>query len=35
MAQVVLPVSHFAFLWSKRVAEQTEHFLLHGRFARS
>lgn len=30
---VVLPVSHFAFLWSKRVAEQTEHFLLHGRFA--
>jgi len=28
-------VSHFAFLWSKRVAEQTEHFLLHGRFARS
>ena len=32
-AHVVLPVSHFAFLWSKRVAEQTEHFLLHGRFA--
>jgi pimeloyl-ACP methyl ester carboxylesterase len=32
-AHVVLPVSHFAFLWSKQVAEQTEHFLLHGRFA--
>jgi pimeloyl-ACP methyl ester carboxylesterase len=31
---VVLPVSHFAFLWSKRVADQTAHFLAHGRFAR-
>jgi hypothetical protein len=29
---VVLPVSHFAFLWSKRVAKQTAHFLLYGRF---
>lgn len=29
---VVLPVSHFAFLWSRRVADQTAHFLLHGRF---
>lgn len=31
---VVLPVSHFALLWSKTVAAQTEHFLLHGRFRR-
>ena len=31
---VVLPVSHVAFLWSKSVAAQTEHFLLHGRFSR-
>lgn len=31
---VVLPISHVALLWSARVAEQTEHFLLHGRFRR-
>ena len=31
---VVLPVSHFSLLWSASVAEQTEHFLLHGRFRR-
>lgn len=31
---VVLPVSHVALLWSSAVAEQTEHFLLHGRFLR-
>ena len=31
---VVLPVSHVALLWSSAVAEQTEHFLLHGRFQR-
>jgi pimeloyl-ACP methyl ester carboxylesterase len=31
---VVLPVSHFALLWSRRVADQTSHFLTHGRFAR-
>jgi pimeloyl-ACP methyl ester carboxylesterase len=30
---VVLPVSHVALLWSSAVASQTEHFLLHGRFA--
>jgi pimeloyl-ACP methyl ester carboxylesterase len=29
---VVLPVSHVALLWSARVAEQTGHFLEHGRF---
>jgi pimeloyl-ACP methyl ester carboxylesterase len=29
---LVLPVSHVALLWSAVVAEQTEHFLLHGRF---
>jgi pimeloyl-ACP methyl ester carboxylesterase len=29
---VVLPVSHFALLWSTAVAEQTERFLVHGRF---
>jgi len=29
---VVLPVSHVALLWSRRVAQQTEHFLEHGRF---
>jgi pimeloyl-ACP methyl ester carboxylesterase len=32
---VVLPVSHFALLWSKSVADQAAHFLLHGRFARA
>ena len=31
---IVLPVSHVALLWSSAVAEQTEHFLLHGRFRR-
>jgi pimeloyl-ACP methyl ester carboxylesterase len=31
---VVLLVSHVALLWSSAVAEQTEHFLLHGRFRR-
>jgi pimeloyl-ACP methyl ester carboxylesterase len=30
---IVLPVSHVALLWSAAVAAQTEHFLLHGRFA--
>lgn len=29
---VVLPVSHMALLWSERVADEVEHFLLHGRF---
>jgi pimeloyl-ACP methyl ester carboxylesterase len=33
--QLVLPVSHFALLWSRRVADQALHFLLHGRFARA
>ena len=32
---IVLPVSHVALLWSSAVAEQTEHFLLHGRFRRA
>jgi pimeloyl-ACP methyl ester carboxylesterase len=32
---IVLPVSHVALLWSAAVAEQTEHFLLHGRFRHS
>ncbi|HUQ53862.1 MAG TPA: alpha/beta fold hydrolase [Gammaproteobacteria bacterium] len=31
---VVLPVTHFALLWSSAVAAQTEHFLLHARFRR-
>jgi len=31
---VVVRVSHVALLWSTAVAEQTEHFLLHGRFQR-
>jgi pimeloyl-ACP methyl ester carboxylesterase len=31
---VVLPVSHFALLWSKRVSEQARHFLERGRFLR-
>jgi pimeloyl-ACP methyl ester carboxylesterase len=31
---VVLRVSHTALLWSTQVAEQVEHFLLHGRFRR-
>jgi hypothetical protein len=31
---VVLPVSHFALLWSKQVSEQARHFLLNGRFRR-
>jgi pimeloyl-ACP methyl ester carboxylesterase len=32
---VVLPVSHAALLWSRAVSEQTEHFLLRGRFRRA
>lgn len=32
---IVLPVSHVALLWSSAVAEQTEHFLRHGRFRRA
>ena len=32
---IVLPVTHFALPWSKRVSDQTEHFLLHGRFRHS
>jgi len=31
---IVLPVSHVALLWSRAVADQTEHFLVHGRFRR-
>lgn len=29
---VVLPVAHTALVWSKAVADEAEHFLLHGRF---
>lgn len=29
---IVLPVTHFALPWSKRVSEQTQYFLEHGRF---
>jgi pimeloyl-ACP methyl ester carboxylesterase len=29
---VVLPVAHTALVWSKAVADEVEHFLLHGRF---
>ncbi len=32
---IVLPVSHFALLWSTQVAAQTAHFLEHGRFRRA
>lgn len=31
---IALPVSHMALLWSDRVADQVEHFVLHGRFRR-
>jgi pimeloyl-ACP methyl ester carboxylesterase len=31
---IVLPVTHFALPWSKRVSEQARHFLDHGRFFR-
>jgi hypothetical protein len=31
---VVLPVAHVALLWSTKVADEVEHFLLHGRFRR-
>jgi pimeloyl-ACP methyl ester carboxylesterase len=31
---IVLPVSHVALLWSKRVSEQARYFLEHGRFQR-
>ena len=29
---IVLPVSHFALPWSRRVSVQVQHFLEHGRF---
>jgi pimeloyl-ACP methyl ester carboxylesterase len=29
---IVLPVTHFALPWSKRVSDQVQHFLTHGRF---
>ena len=29
---IVLPVTHFALPWSKRVSDQVLHFLTHGRF---
>ena len=29
---IVLPVTHFALPWSRRVADQTRYFLEHGRF---
>jgi pimeloyl-ACP methyl ester carboxylesterase len=29
---IVLPVTHFALAWSKRVSVETQHFLAHGRF---
>jgi pimeloyl-ACP methyl ester carboxylesterase len=29
---IVLPVTHFALPWSKRVSDQARHFLEHGRF---
>ncbi len=29
---IVLPVTHFALPWSKRVCDQTQYFLEHGRF---
>lgn len=32
---IVLPVSHFALLWSTQVAAQTAQFLEHGRFRRA
>jgi pimeloyl-ACP methyl ester carboxylesterase len=32
---IVLPVSHFALLWSTRVSDQAHHFLLNGRFRRA
>ncbi len=32
---IVLPVTHFALPWSKRVSDQVEHFLRHGRFRRA
>jgi len=31
---IVLPVTHFALPWSKRVSDQVRHFLEHGRFRR-
>lgn len=31
---IVLPVTHFALPWSKRVSEQVQHFLEHGSFRR-
>jgi len=32
---IVLPVTHFALPWSKRVSDQVLHFLAHGRFRRA
>jgi pimeloyl-ACP methyl ester carboxylesterase len=29
---IILPVSHFGMLLSSRVAEQTTHFIIHGKF---
>jgi len=29
---IVLPVTHFALPWSKRVSDQTLYFFEHGRF---
>jgi pimeloyl-ACP methyl ester carboxylesterase len=32
---IVLPVSHVALMWSHAVADQLEHFLVHGQFNRA
>jgi pimeloyl-ACP methyl ester carboxylesterase len=32
---IVLPVTHFGLLWSRRVGDQARHFLEHGRFRRA
>lgn len=31
---IVMPASHMSLLWSKPVADQVAHFLVHGRFQR-
>lgn len=31
---IVIPASHMSLLWSKPVADQVAHFLVHGRFQR-
>jgi len=31
---IVLPVTHFALPWSKRVGDQVQHFFMQGRFLR-